>query len=108
MQTTYRNDVYRKVSQIPTGTVATYGQIAEAVSRCTARMVGYALAGLSDSDSIPWHRVVNHDGRISRRGDGDGHAVQRRLLECEGVTFDDSERIDLELYRWHDVTSGCR
>ena len=48
---------------------------------------------------VPWHRVVNGRGAISRRGDGSGALSQRLLLEGEGVRFSRG-RIDLKRYRW--------
>jgi len=56
--------------------------------------------GPSGSD-VPWHRVVNHKGFISPRGDGDESIqVQRALLEAEGVSFDVSGRIDMAANQW--------
>jgi methylated-DNA-protein-cysteine methyltransferase-like protein len=49
------------------------------------------------SDGVPWHRVINAQGRISERP---GSQRQRPLLEAEGVVFDEKGRIDLDLYRW--------
>ena len=93
------------VKRIPRGRVATYGQIAALLGMPRhARQVGYALSGTPANMKIPWHRVVNAEGRISLRlkhwetGSDD---LQRILLEAEGVTFDDSGRIDLKKFRWH-------
>ncbi len=83
------------VRQIPRGQVATYGQIAWIEGTCTPRMVGYALAGLPEESDVPWQRVINARGCISTHGD-----EQRRLLEQEGILFDDDGRIDLQRYGW--------
>jgi methylated-DNA-protein-cysteine methyltransferase related protein len=48
---------------------------------------------------VPWHRVVNSRGAVSRRGDGSGALSQRLLLEGEGVRFARG-RIDLQRYGW--------
>ena len=68
-----------------------------------ARLVGQVLQNLDPSIKIPWHRVVNARGEVSytpsRNG---GDAVQRRLLEEEGVEFNESDRFDLERFRWRD------
>jgi methylated-DNA-protein-cysteine methyltransferase-like protein len=48
---------------------------------------------------VPWHRVVNGRGTISRRGDGSGALSQRLLLEGEGIRFARG-RIDLGRFRW--------
>ncbi len=61
-------------------------------------MVGYAMAALSEED-VPWQRIVNAQGGISPRADGDGALIQRKLLEAEGVVFEANGRIDLKRYR---------
>jgi methylated-DNA-protein-cysteine methyltransferase-like protein len=73
--------IYKVVRQIPKGKVATYGQIAKLVGRCTARMVGYSLAALPTGTGVPWQRVINSRGEISTRSRGDGSIRQRRALE---------------------------
>jgi methylated-DNA-protein-cysteine methyltransferase-like protein len=93
--------IYAVVRRIPSGRVATYGQIAglAGIPR-GARQVGYALAAVEDV-SVPWHRVVNAKGEISRRADPAGHErLQRLLLEGEGVAFDARDRVPLDRYRW--------
>ncbi len=80
--------IYAVVCQIPPGKVATYGQIAAIVGGCTARMVGYAMAALPHGTDVPWQRVINRQGKISPRVGGNGSALQRQLLEAEGVRFD--------------------
>lgn len=93
--------IYAVVSQIPKGKVATYGQVALLAGLPgRARLVGYALSALNDP-SVPWHRVVNAKGEISRRSGGsEADEVQRLRLEAEGVIFDSHGRIPLERFRW--------
>lgn len=90
------------VRRIPPGKVTTYGRIAELVSGCTARMVGYAMAALKrgTAPEVPWQRVINAQGKISIHGDGVGNAMQRVLLEEEGVVFDDVGRVDFLIFGW--------
>jgi len=92
--------IYEAVRRIPRGKVATYGQIAKIVDRCTARMVGYAMAALRGRTDVPWQRVINAQGEISTRSGGDGAVRQRRLLEKEGIRFDGGGRVDFKKYRW--------
>ena len=93
--------IYAIVRMIPSGRVATYGQIAAIEGRSTARMVGYALAALPGSDrSVPWQRVLNRSGALSERRGGGGVARQRRALEAEGVVFDATGRIDFDQVGW--------
>ena len=99
-----RNEtVWAIVGLVPEGSVATYGQIAAlaGLSGPTgARQVGYALAGLPFDSTVPWHRVINAEGKISPRADPDAAIIQRSLLEDEGVEFGLADRIVLERYRW--------
>jgi methylated-DNA-protein-cysteine methyltransferase-like protein len=94
--------IYETVCKIPYGRVATYGQIAD-LSHLPgrARLVGYALYRIVEENDIPWHRVINAQGRVSespvRYGSDD---LQRVLLEAEGIPFRPNGSIDLKAYRW--------
>ena len=92
--------IYQCVKQVPAGYVASYGQIATHVDGCTARLVGYALSALPWDTDVPWQRIVNAKGEISMRKDGAGDAVQRNLLEEEGIEFSGDGRIDMSRFRW--------
>ena len=50
-------------------------------------------------DDVPWHRVVNAQGRISRRRQGSGMLTQRIRLEQEGVPLRRG-RVSLTRCRW--------
>ncbi len=94
--------IYEMVSQIPTGKVATYGQIARLLQMPNhARQIGYALFRLPRDTTVPWHRVINAKGEIStspsRMG---GDELQKLLLLNESVPFDAADRIDLRQYQW--------
>lgn len=99
--------IYALVKRIPKGRVATYGQIATLAGRCTPRMVGYAMAALPADSGVPWHRVLNREGRVSPRSAGDGSLHQRALLEAEGVVFDRRGRCDLDAVGWRPRRSGA-
>lgn len=94
--------IYAMVRQVPPGKVTTYGRVAELVGGCTARMVGYAMAALKrgTAPDVPWQRVINAQGKISIHGDGIGNAMQRAILEEEGVAFDAKGRVDFERFGW--------
>lgn len=95
--------IYDTVRQIPAGKVATYGQIARIVGRCSAQMVGFALAALAnqkEATDTPWQRVINAQGRISPHGFGFGTHMQRVLLEEEGVQFNLEGVLDFNIYGW--------
>jgi len=92
--------IYQTVRRIPRGRVATYGQIAELAGLpAQARLVGYALAALTDA-RVPWQRVVNGRGEISPRSEPGADELQRERLEAEGVVFDARGRVELERFRW--------
>jgi methylated-DNA-protein-cysteine methyltransferase-like protein len=96
VSTPLRQKIYAVVRRIPSGKVATYGQIAALVGKPRAsRAVGMALGALSGElvDTVPWQRVISASGRCSHR-DGFWAGVQRDLLEQEGVRFDRSGRVD--------------
>ena len=89
--------VHALVRRVPAGRVVTYGQLAAlAGAPRAARAVGHAMRVCPAG--VPWHRVVNGRGAISRRGDGSGALTQRLLLEGEGVRFARG-RIDLRALR---------
>jgi methylated-DNA-protein-cysteine methyltransferase-like protein len=101
--------IFAIVRQVPRGRVATYGQISRIAGRCSAQMVGFALASLAayrerqDFEEVPWQRIINVKGKGSPHGFGMGDYVQRQLLEEEGVEFDSEGVIDLERYGWDGV-----
>jgi methylated-DNA-protein-cysteine methyltransferase-like protein len=98
--------IYRVVSRIPRGRVATYGQVALLAGLPHgAREVGWALAALHDDPTaVPWQRVINARGEVSPRRFNPGDLVQRRRLEAEGVRFGPRGRNDLERYLWRPRT----
>lgn len=99
----FRSAVHQQLRRIPAGRVATYGQIAHlAGAPRSARQVGQALAALPNDSDLPWHRVVNAQGRISPRRRAGADEFQRLLLEDEGVVFDQQGRIDLKRFGWPD------
>ncbi len=94
-----RERIWQVVAAIPKGSVATYGQVADLAGMPRhARLVGRTLSELPRDTKLPWHRVINASLRISLRADRDGHNVQRRRLEAEGVEFV-GERV-ASAHRW--------
>ena len=108
MSDSYRR-IYATVKRIPRGRVATYGQVATLAGLPgRARQVGYAMYALPERSGVPWHRVINARGEISRRSGSDYDELQRILLETEGIVFDPRGRIALERYRWEPVRAKIR
>ena len=100
--------IYAVVRQIPAGQVATYGQVAELAGLIgKPRVVGYALYRVTEADEIPWHRVINAKGEVSRSPHRNGtDYLQQSRLEDEGIEFDAEGKLDLERYRWIADTSA--
>jgi methylated-DNA-protein-cysteine methyltransferase-like protein len=98
--------IYRVVRRVPRGRVATYGQVARLAGLPGhARQVGYALHALPDGSEVPWHRVINARGEISRRAEPGWEGVQRSLLEAEGICFDGRQRVALPRFAWRPRTN---
>ena len=96
---TFFEKVYKAVSQVPKGKVATYGQIACAVgSPRAARQVGYALHVNPLPGIIPCHRIVNRFGRLAPAFAFGGEEVQASLLTAEGVDVSSEYTVDLSTY----------
>lgn len=92
--------VYEVVRRIPEGRVCSYGDVATALGTPTvARQVGWALAALREED-VPWHRVINAQGRISGRGEVARAVLQEQLLAAEGVIFGANGRCEFKTLRW--------
>ena len=100
----YRERVFRIVRSIPRGRVMTYGQIAEILGEgYTPRTVGFVMH--SSNDKTPWHRVINAQGGCSTRGIVLPHDKQQRMLEAEGVSFNERGRCELQTYLWIPVAA---
>lgn len=107
-------DLYRRiytiVRKIPRGTVATYGQVAELAGiPGGARVAGAAMKTSKPSDRLPWQRVIGKAGKLRGRiaiHDPVGAAVQRKLLEDEGITVGDTGLVALDEYGWLTAGSG--
>ena len=58
--------------------------------------------------NVPWHRVVNAQGRISMSLSREGSDwIQRELLLAEGVPVDEEGRLPLKERLWRpDAMSG--
>ena len=101
-----RERIWQVVASIPEGAVATYGQVAELAGLPgQARQVGGVLAALPHNSRLPWHRVINAQGRISLPEPGARR--QRELLHTEGVVWH-GDRIDLKRYGWHPDATDTR
>lgn len=74
------------IKAIPYGKVDTYGRVAaRAGLPGGARQVARILHSLGEKEQLPWHRVLNSKLQISLKGEG--AALQKKLLEAEGIAF---------------------
>jgi methylated-DNA-protein-cysteine methyltransferase-like protein len=90
--------VWAVIEGIPAGSVLNYGEVARLAGfPGRARMVGMALGRAPKSRQLPWHRVVNAQGKLSFPPDSAKYRTQKARLEAEGVAFVD-ETIDLDAY----------
>jgi methylated-DNA-protein-cysteine methyltransferase-like protein len=94
--------IYAAVRKIPRGRVSTYGAVARLAGLPRqARLVGYALHAIPAGTTLPWHRVINAQGKLSLARDGRSSGVTQRIrLENEGVKVDAANRVSLERYGW--------
>jgi methylated-DNA-protein-cysteine methyltransferase-like protein len=92
--------IYDVIAQIPKGKVATYKQVANFAGFAGhAHMVGYALNKVPEHLILPWHRVINSQGKISYAISRNGHDdLQKQLLIEEGVVFSENDIVDLDKY----------
>lgn len=93
--------ILQVIALIPYGKVASYGQIARMAGLPKhARLVGYLLKHLDSAADIPWHRVINSQGKISlNKLNESGENVQRLKLVAEGVMVI-GDKINLKQYQW--------
>jgi len=90
--------VWKVVSEIPSGHVLTYGEVARLAGMPRqARRVSQALRRAPRSMNLPWHRVINAQGKISFPEDSSGWQRQKDMLEAEGLVFLKG-KIDLEQF----------
>ena len=94
--------VYEMVRQIPSGRVASYGQIARLVgSPRKARFVGFAMhASPGMAGGVPCHRVVFKDGSLAPGFAFGGPDVQKEMLLDEGISFKDESHVDMDACSW--------
>jgi methylated-DNA-protein-cysteine methyltransferase related protein len=92
--------IFAVLRAIPPGKVTTYGQVAQLAGLPrAARLVGHTLRGLPDHTALPWHRVINAQGRIALPTGSAAFLEQVARLSAEGVTVNNG-RISLSQYQW--------
>lgn len=95
----FSQKVFRAVTLIPQGKVATYSEISRIIGRPRAyRTVGNILHHNPNPEKIPCHRIVSANGDLARNFAFGGIAGQKEKLEREGVEARENNTVDLEKY----------
>ena len=93
-------EIVRVIASIPSGRVASYGEIAaRAGLPRNARLVGRVLGDAGAEAKLPWHRVLRADGRFAFKPGSRAFREQRARLIDEGVAVK-AGRVDLGRYGW--------
>jgi O-6-methylguanine DNA methyltransferase len=97
-----RSEFHRRVltvvRRIPSGRVATYGDVAElAGAPRAARAVG-AVMRTAGVPGVPCHRVVAAGGQLGGYGGHEG--LKRALLRAEGIVVTGTKIRDFARRRW--------
>jgi methylated-DNA-protein-cysteine methyltransferase-like protein len=100
--------IFAVLQAIPPGRVATYGQVAHLAGLPrAARLVGHTLRGLPNHTTLPWHRVINAQGRIALPAGSASFVEQVARLAAEGVIVKEG-RIALAQYLWQPTRPSTR
>jgi len=92
--------IWETIGEIPKGSVANYGQIAEIAGILRgARQVGYALRHLPEGHDVPWHRVLRSSGKIAFEKGSSSYKEQSKRLMMENVAVM-AGKVDMKKYRW--------
>ncbi len=108
---TFYERVYDVVREVPLGQATTYGHVARALgSPRASRGVGWALKAVASTSagpmSVPCHRVVNREGRLTGRAHFETPTVMEERLRSEQVPFLPDGRVDLEACLWVPPVQG--
>jgi methylated-DNA-protein-cysteine methyltransferase-like protein len=94
-----RADILALIRKIPRGRVASYSQVAWLAGYPgRARFVGRVLSE-APLGRVPWHRVINAQGRISLPRSSTSYIEQQSRLIAEGVEFRNG-RVNLTRFGW--------
>lgn len=93
-----RFELYRFLTVVPRGKVATYGQLAEMLgNKNYARAVGNALHSNPDGDKYPCYKVVNSKGKLSTAYAFGGIEAHKERLEADGIIVE-NYKVNLKRY----------
>ena len=93
----FSEEVIKIIQAIPAGKVASYGRVALIAGNPRgARQVSRILHTCTKKYNLPWHRVINSQGKISLKNEG--FELQYVLLKSEGIEFWLTNTIDLNKF----------
>lgn len=96
--TEFTENVIKIIKSIPKGMIMTYGSIAKTAGNPkSSRQVSRILSSMSKKYNLPWHRVINSQGKVSLKGEA--LLEQLSLLADEGVIFK-NDVVDLSTYMY--------
>lgn len=88
----FSQNIYTILSYLDKGKLTTYGQLAsQAGFPHHSRHVGKVLSKLPKDTRLPWHRVVNAQGKLSLKGES--FMRQKALLEKEDIKVNEEGKI---------------
>lgn len=97
----FKTRVIQIVRKIPYGRVTTYGTVATLAGLPRgARLVGGVLHFASETQNLPWQRIINRHGFISTKCLEHPKALQKALLEQEGIEVSYDFMVNLNKYGW--------
>lgn len=100
MEPTKDQKIWQVVLSIPSGRVASYGQVADMAGLGRqARYIGRALGKLPEGHSVPWYRVLRSNGQIAFPEGSATFLKQKDLLEQEGVEVVNG-KVPMRQFRW--------
>ncbi|MDR8524050.1 MGMT family protein [Shewanella fidelis] len=92
--------IWHIVSMIPEGKVCSYGKVADLAGLPgRARYVSRALKAAPSELALPWHRVINSQGKISFAEHSEPFIEQMQRLRSEAIIVNRG-RVKLAEYEW--------
>ena len=82
--------IYKKLLEVPSGYVTTYGELAKAINlKNGQRVVGQIMKNNPFPIIVPCHRVVKSDGTVG----GYAYGIERKkyLLSKEGIKINENK-----------------
>ena len=92
--------IYKKLLEVPSGYVTTYGELAKAINlKNGQRVVGQIMKNNPFPIIVPCHRVVKSDGTVG--GYAYGTERKKYMLSKEGLKINDDKISDFKKFLFH-------